>query len=71
MGRRFEKLFCMYRSLSLFDFNEPIAAKLGLEHRLIAAGPVQNICPPTFRASLKNSLAIASLESGDGFAGRG
>ena len=33
------------RSLSLFDFNEPIAAKLGSERLLIAADPTQSICP--------------------------
>jgi hypothetical protein len=50
------ELFCM--ALSLFDFNEPVAAKLGLEHRLIAACPTQNICPPRQELCAK-SLRLA------------
>jgi hypothetical protein len=34
-----EVIFAMTARFSLFDFNEPVAAKLGSEHRLVAADP--------------------------------
>ena len=38
-------------SQSDIDFNEAVAAKLGSEHRSIAADPFPNICPPSLGPS--------------------